>query len=93
MRIRAAAGKLGHDQSEIVLTGGFGGLSDDVESLTARIETVVQTLQEREREVLRSEQLAAVGQLAAGVGHELRNPLTSIKMLIQTGLEDGETRG
>jgi signal transduction histidine kinase len=94
VQIRHAAGKLGRDHEEIVVTGdrGFGGLHDEVESLTARIETVVQTLNEREREVLRSEQLAAVGQLAAGVGHELRNPLTSIKMLIQTGLEDGGAR-
>jgi signal transduction histidine kinase len=94
VRIRDAADKLGRDQPEIVLTGagGFGGLHEDVESLTARIEAVVQTLHEREREVLRAEQLAAVGQLAAGVGHELRNPLTSIKMLIQTGLEEDGTK-
>jgi signal transduction histidine kinase len=94
VQIRDAAGKLDPDRPEIVLTGdgGFGGLHDEVESLTARIETVVKKLHEREREVLRAEQLAAVGQLAAGVGHELRNPLTSIKMLIQTGLEDNGAR-
>ncbi|AWM40204.1 Sensor protein ZraS [Gemmata obscuriglobus] len=89
VQIRDAAGKLGPNQPEILLTGdpGFGGLHDELESLTARIEGVMQALHERELEVIRSEHLAAVGQLAAGVGHEIRNPLTSIKMLVQTGLE------
>lgn len=91
VQIRDAAGKLGPDKPEIVLTGdlGFGGLHDELDSLTAKIEAVVQALHDREREVVRAEHLAAVGQLAAGVGHELRNPLTSIKMLVQTGLEGG----
>ncbi len=92
VQIRDAAGKLDPQQPEIVLTGnaGFGGLHDEIDALTARIEAVVQKLHEREREIVRAEHLAAVGQLAAGVGHELRNPLTSIKMLVQTGLEGAE---
>lgn len=63
---------------------------DDPDDLDARLDRVVgrvkevcQRLQEQERDLLRAEQLAAVGQLAAGVAHEVRNPLTGVKMLLQ----------
>ena len=90
VQIRSAAGKLGPDPPEIVLTGerGFGGLHGDIDRLSERIERVVQDLHDREQEVARAEQLAAVGQLAAGVGHEIRNPLTAIKMFVQAALDD-----
>jgi len=36
-------------------------------------------IQEKNGQLIRSEKLAAIGQLAGGVGHELRNPLGAIK--------------
>lgn len=95
VQVRDAAGKLDPTASEIVLTGNGNvvALHDEMDSLSVRIEQFVAKLQQRDREVLRSEQLAALGQLAAGMAHEVRNPLTSIKLLVQSELESSSPGG
>jgi len=40
-------------------------------------------IQNLEKKFYESEKLAAIGQLSAGIAHEVRNPLSSIKMSLQ----------
>lgn len=95
VRIRDAADRLGQDLPTVTISEaeGIDYLHDQMHQLVGDIDQVVARLHQREREVLRAEQMAAVGQLAAGVAHELRNPLTAVKMLIQMSREDFENRG
>jgi signal transduction histidine kinase len=92
VRVQDAASKLGQDLPEVALDeeADLHQMQQQMQTVVRDIEHVVQKLQQREREVLRAEQLAALGQLAAGVAHEIRNPLTSIKLLVQTLREESE---
>jgi signal transduction histidine kinase len=56
------------------------------------IDAVLTRLKESERDTLRAEQLAWVGQMAAGVAHEIRNPLMSIRLLVEAAAERADAR-
>ncbi|HET6425647.1 MAG TPA: ATP-binding protein [Planctomycetaceae bacterium] len=85
-RVHAAAQRLGCEVSHS--SQSPQDFVEQVRLLLEGVDRVIQERQQSEREVLRADQLAMVGQIAAGVAHELRNPLTSIKLLIQTYLRE-----
>ena len=60
---------------------------DEVGQLTHEFNMMAAALEERERRLLRGERLAAAGQLAAQITHEIRNPLSSVGLNVEL-LED-----
>jgi signal transduction histidine kinase len=66
---------------------------DEVTRLSREFNLMAEALEERERRLIHGERLAAIGQMAAQITHEIRNPLSSVALSAEL-LEDelpGET--
>ncbi|MBI4715341.1 MAG: HAMP domain-containing protein [Nitrospirae bacterium] len=62
----------------------IGGLNRNFEVVTAELEAANRALKEAHGQLLQREKLASVGQLAAGVAHEINNPLGFINSNLAT---------
>ena len=66
----------------------YQGLKTFSQQMEEKIQKTTADLRKTEAQLIRSEKLAALGQLAAGIAHEIRNPLTSINILIHSLTEN-----
>jgi two-component system, NtrC family, sensor kinase len=84
------------DAAQKIAAGDYGERIEErgppeVADLAHEFNTMGKRIQERERELVRTERLAAVGKMAAVVTHEVRNPLSAIGL--NTELLDEELGG
>jgi two-component system NtrC family sensor kinase len=63
-------------------------LENRVEERTRALKEALSEKEQTQEQLIRSESLASIGQLVAGVAHELNNPLTSVTSLVQSTIED-----
>ncbi len=67
----------------------FGELARSFNDMTARLLDTRERMEETQKKLIQAEKLAQIGRLAATIAHEIRNPLTSVKLNIQKVVEDG----
>jgi signal transduction histidine kinase len=94
IRVHDVAERLGEQDVASVsvsVDGDFRQVDRQLEHVLQRVEEVARRAQQHQQEMLRAEQLAAVGQLAASMAHEVRNPLTGVKLLVDAARLPGES--
>ncbi len=60
-----------------------GNLAQSFNEMSRRLQIARQKMEAANRKLIQAEKLASIGRISAGIAHEIRNPLTSVKLNIQ----------
>ena len=66
-------------QDEVAsLAGSFNQMEQRLDHAMTSLDEIIKKLQEKQAQLVEAEKLASLGKLAAGIAHEINNPLTSV---------------
>ena len=80
--VRIARGEFSH-RIEIHSRDEIGRLARDFNDMSEKLRQTLEAIEVANRKLVQSEKLAQIGRMAATIAHEIRNPLTSVKLNIQ----------
>lgn len=66
-----------HSQDEI------GNLARSFNEMSGQLQLLQRRMEEANKRLIQVEKLASIGHISAGIAHEIRNPLTAVKLNIQ----------
>jgi len=75
----------GHFSQRITITGQdeIGNLARSFNKMSRQLLLTRKKMEAANKKLIQAEKLASIGRISAGIAHEIRNPLTSVKLNIQ----------
>ncbi len=67
----------------LISSDEIGALTKSFNLMTEELNVAREQMQEANKKLVQAEKLASIGKLSATIAHEIRNPLTSVKLNIQ----------
>lgn len=90
--VNIARGDFSH-KIEIDTQDEIGNLAKNFNQMSHQLQLAKEREAEAQKKLIQAEKLASIGRIAAGIAHEIRNPLTSVKLNIQKVLESDKLEG
>ncbi|MCP2518844.1 ATP-binding protein [Candidatus Aminicenantes bacterium AC-335-A11] len=79
---------------KINITSGdeIADLAEKFNEMTSKLLKSKKEIEEANKKLIQAEKLASIGRISTGIAHEIRNPLTSVKLNIQKVLNDANIK-